>query len=271
MKQARAAGLGVVLATQNPVDLDYKGLANAGTWLIGRLQTERDRERLLDGLEGAQAGGGFDRAAASAAIAGLGQAPVPAARRARGRAGRALVALGDVVPRRPADARPDPAPDAGRRAAPATTARRGAADRRPPRRPPRPSAAGRPPLPPDVPRCFLPVARPRPGGRLAALRAGAPGRGGGALPAGDRRARPRRGRGVPRAARRRRRRRSTGPRRRRPACERRRLPPPRRRARRRTATRRRPRREAKRYAAWQREFVTWLTQSQEVTVLRRSG
>ncbi len=64
MKQARAFGVGVVLATQNPVDLDYKGLANAGTWLIGRLQTERDRARLLDGLEGAAAAGGgkLDRA-----------------------------------------------------------------------------------------------------------------------------------------------------------------------------------------------------------------
>ena len=60
MKQARAAGLGVVLATQNPVDLDYKGLANAGTWFVGRLQTERDRGRLLDGLQAA--GGGLDRA-----------------------------------------------------------------------------------------------------------------------------------------------------------------------------------------------------------------
>ena len=50
MKQARAFGLGVVLATQNPVDLDYKGLSNAGTWFIGRLQTERDRERVIDGL-----------------------------------------------------------------------------------------------------------------------------------------------------------------------------------------------------------------------------
>ena len=50
MKQARAFGLGVVLATQNPVDLDYKGLSNAGTWFIGRLQTERDRERVLDGV-----------------------------------------------------------------------------------------------------------------------------------------------------------------------------------------------------------------------------
>jgi hypothetical protein len=52
LKQSRAYGLGVVLATQNPVDLDYKGLANAGTWFIGRLQTERDKARLLDGLEG---------------------------------------------------------------------------------------------------------------------------------------------------------------------------------------------------------------------------
>ncbi|MBY0311407.1 MAG: hypothetical protein K2W85_05010 [Phycisphaerales bacterium] len=66
MKQARAFGVGVVLATQNPVDLDYKGLANAGTWFIGRLQTDRDKQRVLDGLEGAAAGAGgggrFDRA-----------------------------------------------------------------------------------------------------------------------------------------------------------------------------------------------------------------
>lgn len=50
LKQARAFGVGVVLSTQNPVDLDYKGLTNTGTWFIGRLQTERDRSRLLDGL-----------------------------------------------------------------------------------------------------------------------------------------------------------------------------------------------------------------------------
>ena len=60
LKQARAFGLGVLLATQNPVDLDYKGLSNTGTWFIGRLQTERDKERVLDGLEGA-GGGRFDR------------------------------------------------------------------------------------------------------------------------------------------------------------------------------------------------------------------
>ncbi len=53
LKQARAFGLGIILATQNPVDLDYKGLSNTGTWFIGRLQTEKDKERVLDGLEGA--------------------------------------------------------------------------------------------------------------------------------------------------------------------------------------------------------------------------
>jgi len=63
MKQARAYGLGVVLATQNPVDLDYKGLSNAGLWFLGRLQTARDKARVLDGLEGAAqaSGGSFDR------------------------------------------------------------------------------------------------------------------------------------------------------------------------------------------------------------------
>ncbi|MBN1590644.1 MAG: ATP-binding protein [Pirellulales bacterium] len=75
LKQARAYGLGVVLATQNPVDLDYKGLSNAGTWLLGRLQTERDKARVLEGLEGAsaQAGASFDRAKMEATLAGLGR------------------------------------------------------------------------------------------------------------------------------------------------------------------------------------------------------
>ena len=57
LKQARAFGLGCVLATQNPVDLDYKGLANCGTWFIGRLQTERDKLRVIEGLKSALAGG----------------------------------------------------------------------------------------------------------------------------------------------------------------------------------------------------------------------
>ena len=60
LKQGRAFGLGAVLATQNPVDLDYKALANIGTWFLGRLQTERDKARVLDGLEGTA--GGLDRA-----------------------------------------------------------------------------------------------------------------------------------------------------------------------------------------------------------------
>lgn len=61
LKQARAFGLGLILATQNPVDIDYKGLANTGTWFIGRMQTDRDKQRLLDGLEGAEASGGLRR------------------------------------------------------------------------------------------------------------------------------------------------------------------------------------------------------------------
>lgn len=74
MKQARAFGVGMVLATQNPVDLDYKGLANAGTWFIGRLQTERDKARVLDGLEGAaaQASSRFDRGQMDALLSKLG-------------------------------------------------------------------------------------------------------------------------------------------------------------------------------------------------------
>ncbi len=74
LKQARAFGLGVVLSTQNPVDLDYKGLSNCGTWFIGRLQTERDKMRVIEGLEGAaaSAGGGFDRAETEQLLASLG-------------------------------------------------------------------------------------------------------------------------------------------------------------------------------------------------------
>jgi hypothetical protein len=73
LKQGRAFGLGVVLATQNPVDLDYKGLANTGTWFIGRLQTERDKARVLDGLEGIAAGSGqkFDKQEMDETLAGL--------------------------------------------------------------------------------------------------------------------------------------------------------------------------------------------------------
>jgi len=69
LKQARAFGLGLLLATQNPVDVDYKGLSNAGTWFIGRLQTEQDRERLLDGLQAIE--GGVDRAGYARLISAL--------------------------------------------------------------------------------------------------------------------------------------------------------------------------------------------------------
>lgn len=75
LKQARAFGVGVVLTTQNPVDLDYKGLTNAGTWFIGRLQTERDKMRLLDGLESAssEAGQVLNRDELSRIISALGK------------------------------------------------------------------------------------------------------------------------------------------------------------------------------------------------------
>ena len=74
LKQGRAFGLGCMLATQNPVDLDYKGLSNCGTWLIGRLQTERDKMRVLDGLESAIGGApGFDRSALDKMMSSLTQ------------------------------------------------------------------------------------------------------------------------------------------------------------------------------------------------------
>ena len=100
LKQARAFGVGVVLTTQNPVDLDYKGLANAGTWFIGRLQTERDKERVLEGLEGVAAGRRHPvRSRGHGPHAGgLGQAGVPHVQRAR-RCPRGLPdAVDHVVP-----------------------------------------------------------------------------------------------------------------------------------------------------------------------------
>ncbi|MFZ4765470.1 MAG: ATP-binding protein [Roseimicrobium sp.] len=74
LKQARAFGLGILLATQNPVDLDYKALSNIGTWWLGRLQTERDKMRVLDGLEGAASSQNakFDRKALENLLSALG-------------------------------------------------------------------------------------------------------------------------------------------------------------------------------------------------------
>jgi hypothetical protein len=71
LKQGRAFGIGAVLATQNPVDLDYKGLSNTGTWFIGRLQTDRDKQRVIEALEGVA--GAPDRATLERTITGLGK------------------------------------------------------------------------------------------------------------------------------------------------------------------------------------------------------
>ena len=71
MKQARAFGIGMVVATQNPVDLDYKAMANAGSWFVGRLQTENDKARVLEGLR--SAAGGVDVGSLDKAIGGLEQ------------------------------------------------------------------------------------------------------------------------------------------------------------------------------------------------------
>jgi hypothetical protein len=70
LKQARAFGVGVVLSTQNPVDLDYKGLSNIGTWFIGRLQTTQDIERVIDGL-GGKIGSSFDKKEIKTLLANL--------------------------------------------------------------------------------------------------------------------------------------------------------------------------------------------------------
>lgn len=72
LKQARAYGIGIVLATQNPVDLDYKGLANCGTWFIGRLQTERDKARVTEGLKIAS-NGNLDNETLDKMLAGIGK------------------------------------------------------------------------------------------------------------------------------------------------------------------------------------------------------
>ena len=73
LKQARAFGLGLILTTQNPVDLDYKALSNTGTWFIGRMQADRDKQRVLDGLEGVEVGrGGTSRAEFDRLISALG-------------------------------------------------------------------------------------------------------------------------------------------------------------------------------------------------------
>jgi DNA helicase HerA-like ATPase len=116
LKQARAFGVGVLLATQNTVDLDYKGLANAGTWFLGRLQTERDKARVLEGLEGVSAGAG-GRGEGEEALASIGRPPqdalvtgqarVPPAQRPREGATHVPDALDALVSPRAVVARSD--------------------------------------------------------------------------------------------------------------------------------------------------------------------
>lgn len=169
LKQARAFGLGVVLATQNPVDLDYKGLSNTGTWFIGRLQTERDKERVLDGLEGAAAGasGGFDRKQIEKALSTLGQrvflmnnvhenAPVIFQTR------WTLSYLRGPLTRSQIKLLMDPVKTAGTSSATATQA----APTPAPVTPVAPvfaaPASARPALSPDIPQIFLPTRVPQP-------------------------------------------------------------------------------------------------------------
>lgn len=165
LKQARAYGVGVVLATQNPVDLDYKGLSNCGTWFLGRLQTERDKGRVIEGLEGAAATAGarLDRAAMDRILSGLGRRRflmnnVHDDRPELFETRWALSFLSGPLTRtqirdlaaegRPRDTSAPAAPAAAQSVAAATSA------------PP----AERPLLPPGVPECFVTPALPAPSG-----------------------------------------------------------------------------------------------------------
>ena len=175
LKQARAFGLGCVLATQTPVDLDYKALSNAGTWFLGRLQTERDKARVLDGLEGVAAGSGqgFDRAGLDTLLSGLEKrvfllhnvhdgAPITFQSRwalsyLRGPMGRDEIRTLMDPHRAPAAAPAASAPATPSAAAAATPAVAAVAAASP-----TPAAAAppavRPILPPDVPQYFAPGA-----------------------------------------------------------------------------------------------------------------
>ena len=167
LKQARAFGLGLVLATQNPVDLDYKGLSNVGTWFLGRLQTERDKLRLMDGLEGA-AGGGLDRATLEKILSGLGNRifllhnvheDAPVVFQCRWAMSYLRGPLTRPEIKRLMDPRKQAVPAAVPAAQPAAA----------PRSIPAPAAAGSglaqaaPVLPPEIPQRFLPV-RSQPSG-----------------------------------------------------------------------------------------------------------
>ncbi len=161
LKQARAFGLGVIVATQNPVDLDYKGLSNTGTWFLGRLQTERDKQRVLEGLEGAsaEAGGPLDRAALADLLSQLGQRVflmhnVHEDRPAIFESRWVLSYLAGPMTRhqiRQLTQRGQPSDPPTPETAPAD---------RPTHSAPRDAASTRPLLPPEVPEVFLPPDRP---------------------------------------------------------------------------------------------------------------
>ncbi|MDH7561583.1 MAG: ATP-binding protein [bacterium] len=161
LKQARAFGLGIVLATQNPVDLDYKGLANAGTWFIGRLQTDRDKQRLLDGLEGANLGSAFDRKRMEQTLASLGKRiflmnnvheKEPVIFETRWAMSYLRGPMTRTQIKQLMEERKKAVPVVQEVSGRALTARR--------------QAATRPALPPDIPGYFLPVRRGQPGGTL---------------------------------------------------------------------------------------------------------
>ena len=168
LKQGRAFGLGLVLSTQNPVDLDYKAMSNAGTWLVGRLQTENDKARVLEGLR--SAAGGADIAALDAVDRRTPEAPVHA------RLGEGLAAtgvrhpLGDVLPARAADEGAGAAADEHARRGPPSpppAGRRAGAGDRPHRSPPTRRRSRLPP-PPGIDRRPISILRRR--GRLRSAR-----------------------------------------------------------------------------------------------------
>jgi hypothetical protein len=170
LKQARAFGLGVVLATQNPVDLDYKGLANAGTWIIGRLQTERDKARVLEGLEGVSQGASgspFDRDTVDRTLSGLAKrnfyvhdihAEGPTVIESRWTMSYLRGPLTREELRRLGAAQPAATPAA----APAPTQQGTVLMPAAPTTPADGSTSDRPVLPPDVPQVFFPTTLPHP-------------------------------------------------------------------------------------------------------------
>ncbi len=171
IKQGRSAGLGIVLATQNPADLDYKGLTNAGTWAIGSLRTERDKERVLEGMESAtaEAGATMNRRALDRALGTLkprtflfhdiheGDPVFFHTRWAmsylRGPLTRKQVR--DLAARAPRPLAVGPAEPA-KQVEPVAAPVRAIRERRPPKPVPSDLTPSPPTLPPDVPQVFLP-------------------------------------------------------------------------------------------------------------------